>query len=154
MYQQDGRQFERLARRYPKGTPKLVEGAANGHAIISTLSRYMPGILEVVPRESKLARARAANVLVASGNVFVPARGPQGTHDLSHAWVDDFVHQLRVFPKGVHDDDVDAFSQGIGYFMDRPWVEPASVLVNPEAEDTRYFDALGEVLQRMRDRRR
>lgn len=27
------------------------------------------------------------------------------------AWVDDFVHQLTVFPRGAHDDDVDAFTQ-------------------------------------------
>ena len=27
------------------------------------------------------------------------------------AWVDDFLHQLTVFPNGAHDDDVDAFTQ-------------------------------------------
>ena len=35
------------------------------------------------------------------------------------AWVDDFVHELSVFPNGAYDDQVDALSMGIAYLRDR-----------------------------------
>jgi len=44
--------------------------------------------------------------------VFLPnARWPDGSVRAEHAWVDDFVETCAMFPKGAHDDDVDALSQ-------------------------------------------
>ena len=61
-------------------------------------------------------RATKPNIVVETGT----AAGASSTFVLAalekngrgeRAWVDDFLHQLCVFPTGAHDDDVDAFSQ-------------------------------------------
>jgi predicted phage terminase large subunit-like protein len=152
-FSQTCHQFERLSSRYPQGIPTLVEEAANGHAIINVLTRSIPGIIGIVPHGSKLGRARAAQPIVESRNVFLPNPSPRGVADPSRAWVPDFLHQLAIFPKAVHDDDVDAFSQGVAYFMSHLHVRPASAVQNPKPEATQPFDRLTAVVARMRHRR-
>ena len=64
-----------------------------------------------MPDGGKYARAEAAAPMVEAGNVWLPDPRPHGRARPERAWVDDFLHQLCVFPTGAHDDDVDAFSQ-------------------------------------------
>lgn len=63
------------------------------------------------PEGGKYARAQAASPIVEAGNVWLPNPRPHGRLRPERAWVEDFLHQLCVFPTGAHDDDVDAFSQ-------------------------------------------
>ncbi len=49
--------------------------------------------------------------MVEAGNVWLPNPRPHGRLIPEREWVDDFLHQCCVFPHGVHDDDVDAFTQ-------------------------------------------
>ncbi len=100
-----------LQRRYPKTHRILIEATANGPAIINALGRKVAGIIGVTPEGGKYARAQAAQPTVEAGNVWLPNPRPHGTLIPERAWVDDFLHQLCVFPTGTHDDDVDAFSQ-------------------------------------------
>ena len=74
---------------------------------------------------SSLARSPASSHGPMAGSTRVPRRRHRwwrratsvarpATHGRARperAWVDDFLHQLCVFPTGAHDDDVDAFSQ-------------------------------------------
>jgi predicted phage terminase large subunit-like protein len=100
-----------LRRRYPETEAILIEDAANGPAIINVLARQVPGIIGVTPEGGKYARAQAASPLVEAGNVWLPNPRPHGRLLPERAWVDEFLHECCVFPRGAHDDDVDAFTQ-------------------------------------------
>lgn len=105
------REVRALVARYPLSRTILVEDAANGPAIIDSLKHVVPGIVAVRPEGGKVARAQAVQPQVEAGNVYLPNPRPYGQLVPSRAWVEDFVHQLTVFPRGAHDDDVDAFTQ-------------------------------------------
>jgi predicted phage terminase large subunit-like protein len=105
------RQVLDLCAWYPETEAVLIEDAANGSAIINVLGRQVPGIIAVTPEGGKYARAQAASPMVESGNVWLPNPRPHGRLLPERAWVDDFVHACCVFPRGAHDDDVDALSQ-------------------------------------------
>lgn len=104
--------IRRMHAQYPNARSIFVEDAANGPAVIDTLKREIPGIIEVRPEGGKYTRASACEPRVEAGNVFLPRpTAPNGARLPSRAWVEDFIEQLAVFPKGEHDDDVDAFTQ-------------------------------------------
>ena len=104
--------IRRACRQYPLARTILIEDSANGPAVIDTLKHEIPGIIAVTPQGDKMQRAAACAPRVEAGNVFVPRRtAPDGRRIPGREWVDDFIEQLAVFPKGAHDDDVDAFCQ-------------------------------------------
>jgi predicted phage terminase large subunit-like protein len=105
------RQVEQLSARYPGARLILIEDAANGPAIIDALRHKVGGIVPVKPQGGKLARAQAAQPRVEAGNVYLPNPKPHGTRIPGRDWVDEFLHEVTVFPFGAHDDDVDAFTQ-------------------------------------------
>jgi predicted phage terminase large subunit-like protein len=98
--------FRALTLKWPKATAKLVEQAANGAALIDSLQRQIPGIIPVKPLGSKTVRAQAIAPVVESGNVYLP-------DPIAFPWVQVFIEELVGFPAGKHDDQVDAFSQGM-----------------------------------------
>lgn len=85
---------------------RLIEDKANGPAIISVLREKVAGIKPVNPTTSKEARARAITPEVESGNVYLPLPA-------EHPWVLDLLAELRSFPSGAHDDQVDALTQAL-----------------------------------------
>lgn len=99
--------FVRLTNRWPQAVAKLVEDTANGPAIIAMLKNKIPGIIPVPARGSKTARAQAASPEARAGNVWLP-EGPMG---------DDFIEECAIFPHGLFDDQVDAFSQAMAYWQ-------------------------------------
>jgi predicted phage terminase large subunit-like protein len=105
------RQVRQLYRLYPHTAAILIEESANGPAIINSLGREIPGVIGVSPNGGKYARAMAAQPMVEAGNVWVPNPRPHGRLVPDRAWVEDFVDACCAFPKGVHDDDVDALTQ-------------------------------------------
>jgi predicted phage terminase large subunit-like protein len=113
------RQVQALAKQYPHASI-LIEDAANGPAIIDTLKHTVPGVIAVHPEGGKLARAQAIAPRVEAGNIYLPNPRPHGTLVPEREWVDDFIHQFRVFPHGAHDDDVDALSQLLVRWRKRP----------------------------------
>ena len=99
-------------RRYPQTRMVLVEDRANGPAAIDMLRDDIQGLIAVPPQGDKMQRAAACTPLVEAGNVWLPRPcGPDGRRIGARDWVDDFIEQLAVFPKGAHDDDVDALTQ-------------------------------------------
>jgi len=107
------RAIERMTNRWPAATDKIIEEAANGHAIIATLRDQIPGIIGIPPRGSKIARLVSVSGLFESGNVWVPAQSVA-------AWGDDFVEELVNFPNGANDDQVDGASMALTRLTDRP----------------------------------
>lgn len=93
-----------MSAKWPAAELKLIEDKANGPAVIETLSRDISGIVPVDPQGGKEARARAISPQVEAGNVWLPQDAP---------WVGDFVEEWAAFPRGKHDDQVDASSQAL-----------------------------------------
>lgn len=92
---------------------RLVEAAANGAAAIDVLRREVAGVKPIKPRGSKEARARAVTPEIESGNVYLPHPGDPGNE-----WVGDLLAELRDFPHGAHDDQVDALTQALSALRD------------------------------------
>ena len=87
---------------------RLIEEAANGAAIIDTLRDEIPGIRPIKATRGKEARARAITPEVESGNVYLPLPEDDGNE-----WVGDLLSELRAFPHGSNDDQVDALDQAL-----------------------------------------
>src|SRR6185369_17657680 len=86
---------------------KLVEGKANGDAIISTLEKGhgITGLEAVSPgTANKVTRAMGGQPYQAAGNVELPDGAP---------WLGEYIGEHASFPNGAHDDDVDAQAQGL-----------------------------------------
>lgn len=90
-----------------KPTAILIEDKASGQSLIQELktTTRLPIVPVKVDRD-KVSRAHAVVPLWEAGKVYVPHGAP---------WVDDFLANLYGFPKMAHDDDVDAFDQGLTY---------------------------------------
>ena len=100
------RAIRTLSAKWPEGRLKLVEEAANGPAVISTLKQEISGIVPVRAQGSKEARLHAVAPDIEAGNVYIP--------DPSIApWIHDYVEELAAFPNGANDDQVDATSQAL-----------------------------------------
>jgi len=98
--------FEAFCAKHPDTTEKLVEGKANGPAILSMLKGKIMGLIEVEPDGSKESRVAATAPYWEAGNIYLP--------DPSIApWVHDFIEELVNFPKAENDDQVDAATQAI-----------------------------------------
>lgn len=103
-------------RMFAKWRPRIiyVEDKSSGQSLVQEMKRpenpneenlhFMMPIVGVEPPGDKITRASAASPIVEEGNVFL-LEGAE--------WVSKFVTELEQFPKAKHDDQVDAFSQGI-----------------------------------------
>ncbi|MBQ9988119.1 MAG: phage terminase large subunit [Clostridia bacterium] len=98
-----------MAGNHPGVSQILIEDKANGSAIISMLENELPGVLPVVPRGGKQARAHAVSPMIESGHVFLPA----GT-----VMARELMDECAMFPTGRFDDDVDAMTQALGHLME------------------------------------
>lgn len=99
-----------MSAKHPRASAKLVEDKANGTAVISLLSREIPGLIAVEPEGGKLVRAVAIAPYAESGNIFLP--------DPTIApWIHDYQEEFASFPNAAHDDQVDATSQAINWMQ-------------------------------------
>lgn len=96
--------FRRMSMRWPNAHLKLVEGKANGPAVIQSLRHEIGGLVEVEPDGSKAARLAAAAPTIESGNWYLP-------HPMLAEWVQPFIEELSAFPVGANDDWCDCVSQ-------------------------------------------
>jgi predicted phage terminase large subunit-like protein len=94
-----------MAKKWPKIGRILIEDKANGTAVIETLMLEVgAAIIAIEPEGGKESRAAAISSTVEAGYVYLP----DGAE-----WLDDFVHELSVFPNGAKDDQVDSLSQAL-----------------------------------------
>jgi predicted phage terminase large subunit-like protein len=103
--------LKRLVRLFPDARLKIIEGKANGDAVIASLKHDVPGIVVAEPVQSKTARAEAVQPPIRSGNVHLPTtRVATMNPDIAFD-VEAFIDECTNFPYGPHDDQVDAASQ-------------------------------------------
>lgn len=114
-FTQQCQQFKLFCEKYPNIYKKIIEKKANGPAIQNALKKFMSGIImypeEGVKMENKFSRAVAVEPFQTAGNIFVPA------DENAYPWVEDFKSECAKFPKGKHDDQVDAMSQAINVWQ-------------------------------------
>jgi predicted phage terminase large subunit-like protein len=122
------RSFVSLSAKWPQALLKLVEDKANGPAVISMLSRSVPGIVPEEPHGGKEARAAAVSPLQEAGNVWLP-------HPDLCPWVDDFIEEHAAFPTGAHDDDVDSMSQALNRLILQPLLTGDLVVTAEDLDD-------------------
>lgn len=93
------------------GSVMLIEDKTSGQSVIQDLKRStdLP-ILPIMPIKDKVARAHLASPIVESGRIYLPE---------GQRWVADYITELSHFPKGVHDDQVDATTQYINWISTR-----------------------------------
>jgi predicted phage terminase large subunit-like protein len=97
---------------FPQSRRKIIEGKANGDAVIDSLRHEIPGIVEFEPgRDSKESRATAVSPYIRAGNVHLPttrvaSMAPEISFD-----VEAFILEATAFGNGsAHDDRIDAAS--------------------------------------------
>jgi predicted phage terminase large subunit-like protein len=96
-------------------TKILVEDKANGTAVMNVLSKkYGERTFEkATPKRSKTDRAVAVTPFWDAGCVYLPHPAVPG-----YEWVAELVKEILQFPRGKHDDQVDAMSQAITYLQE------------------------------------
>jgi len=89
-------------------TEVLIEDKASGTQLIQELiadgchavTRYQPTI-------DKTMRLHAQTAMIENGFVYIPETAP---------WLAEYLHEMTVFPKGKHDDQVDSTAQFLDWF--------------------------------------
>ena len=87
----------------------VVEKAASGRSLLHELRQgtNLPVVGWPVDKD-KSQRAHAVTPLFEAGRVFFP----QPTHA---PWLQDYLHEMELFPGAAHDDQVDSTTMGLGY---------------------------------------
>lgn len=117
-----GQKMQEFILNYPKAVGILIEDTAMGPIIKQTLQHIVRGLIPIRPRGSKRSRLEAVQPLFQGNNIFLPEK-QDGTKE---RWVWDFVSELTSFPKGAHDDQVDACSQAIAFLTPGVWASEKS----------------------------
>lgn len=100
------RLFTEVASKLPTRANHYIEDAANGAAMVAIVTRSIPRVIAVTPNGSKQARAEAIAPQAAAGNLWLP--------DSNLApYIETFIEEWAIFPSGKHDDQVDAYAQGV-----------------------------------------
>lgn len=103
--------MRRVSFLFPQAHKKIVEDKANGTAVIDSLKKELPGIVESEPTTSKVARADAVSPFIRAGNVLLPTVAV-ASMERELAWdVEGFIAEATSFPNIKHDDQVDSTSQ-------------------------------------------
>ncbi len=90
----------------------LIEDAGAGTGLIQDLrSESSLNIVDIQPEGDKVARTLMATPTIEAGRVWLPKE--------AH-WLADFLHEVMVFDKGKHDDQVDSMTQFINWCRQRP----------------------------------
>lgn len=79
--------------------------------------RYPFFVQKINPTESKITRMERALVAIEEGKVLLPEQAD---------WLSALESELRAFPNGRYDDQVDALSQAVKFFtwyMQQPFAE-------------------------------
>ena len=82
----------------------LIEKKGAGLSLIQDLHREKIYAIGIDPEGDKILRMEAQTPRIEAGAVHLPGNAP---------WLDEFKKEVLSFPKGRHDDQVDALSQGL-----------------------------------------
>ncbi len=88
----------------------LIEDKASGQSLIQEFKESSAHpVIALKPDADKETRARTTAAMVEAGKVALPEKA---------GWLGDFMNEIVSFPKGSHDDQVDALSQFLRYMRD------------------------------------
>jgi predicted phage terminase large subunit-like protein len=83
----------------------LVEDASSDQSLLQDLKNDGFYIVQAVkPKGDKIMRLASVTGAIENGQVFVPNQAP---------WLEEFLHELMMFPVARHDDQVDSTSQAL-----------------------------------------
>jgi predicted phage terminase large subunit-like protein len=89
-------------------TVVLIEDKASGTQLIQELiADGCHGVTRYQPTTDKIMRMHAQTAMIENGFVYIPETA---------AWVAEYLHEMTVFPKGKHDDQVDSTAQFLDWF--------------------------------------
>jgi predicted phage terminase large subunit-like protein len=89
-------------------TEVLIEDKASGTQLIQELiADGSHGVTRYQPECDKIMRMNAQTAIVEGGFVHIPETSP---------WLAEYLHEMTVFPKGKHDDQVDSTAQFLDWF--------------------------------------
>jgi predicted phage terminase large subunit-like protein len=89
-------------------TEVLIEDKASGTQLIQELIEDgCHGVTRYQPTGDKIMRLHAQTAMIDSGFVHIPETAP---------WLAEYLHEMVVFPKGKHDDQVDSTAQFLDWF--------------------------------------
>jgi predicted phage terminase large subunit-like protein len=114
------RALRRMKADFPEMYEHLIEDKANGPAVCQLLGGEISGLIAVNPEGGKEVRAAAIEPQIEAGNVYLP----EGAE-----WLGEFIDEFASFPKGKHDDQVDALSQALVRWHDGSEIHAARLLL-------------------------
>jgi predicted phage terminase large subunit-like protein len=86
----------------------LIEDKASGTQLIQELIQEgMHAVTRYQPQSDKIMRMHAQTAMIENGFVYLPKEA---------AWLAEYLHELTVFPKGKHVDQVDSTAQMLDWF--------------------------------------
>jgi predicted phage terminase large subunit-like protein len=86
----------------------LIEDQASGTQLIQELvADGVHAVTRYQPQSDKIMRMHAQTGMIENGFVHLPKEA---------AWLAEYLHELTVFPKGKHDDQVDSTAQMLDWF--------------------------------------
>jgi predicted phage terminase large subunit-like protein len=86
----------------------LIEDKASGTQLIQELiEQGLYAVTRYQPQSDKIMRMHAQTAMIENGFVYLPKEA---------AWLAEYLHELAVFPKGKHDDQVDSTAQMLDWF--------------------------------------
>jgi predicted phage terminase large subunit-like protein len=86
----------------------LIEDKASGIQLIQELIHEgLHAVTRYLPQTDKVMRMHAQTAMIENGFVHLPKEA---------AWLAEYLHELTVFPKGKHDDQVDSTAQMLDWF--------------------------------------
>ena len=98
----------------------LIEDKASGTQLIQELiNEGCHGVTRYQPTDDKIMRMHAQTAVIENGFVYIPEAAP---------WLAEYLHEMTVFPRGKHNDQVDFTAQFLDWFK-RPF--PGRIGSNP-----------------------
>jgi predicted phage terminase large subunit-like protein len=89
-------------------TEVLIEDKASGTQLIQELiADGCHAVTRYQPTADKIMRLHAQTALIENGFVYLPETA---------SWLAEYLHEITVFPKGKHDDQVDSTAQFLDWF--------------------------------------
>jgi predicted phage terminase large subunit-like protein len=105
------RELNSFVKQYPPSMI-LIEEASTGSALVSQATAWLNHeVRGIVPRGSKSERFRPHFKTLKAGHVHLPT---------SADWATGWVEEIRAFPEGEYDDQVDALSMFLDFMATRP----------------------------------
>ena len=112
---QDGLLFNYAVgkRLYNKWRPHAtyLEMKRHGRSLFELLHDEITGLMPITPRESKIVRAERQTAVFEGGRVYLP-------DEREAPWRAEYEAEILSFPGGLHDDQVDATTQGLEQLRD------------------------------------